>query len=445
MPLRSIAIVAAYNEADIIEQTVSDLIGQGIEVYLIDNQSTDGTPDVLAGFLGHGLLAIERLPVEPTSHFQWRTILARKEELAGSLKADWLIHHDADELRESPWPGMSFVEALSLVDSLGWNAVDFSVLNFVLTHDQYQPGHDLRESFQYFEPARPFDKRQIKCWKKQVRVDLLSTGGHEARFEGRSVFPLRFLTRHYPFRTQQQAERKVFVDRKPRFTEAERAQGWHVQYDDIAAGHQFVRDPSGLRRFDAFASRVPLLIRHRGLEEEEERRSRAQAELESTASRLIESRSYVGELRAQLDQCHLSIRRLEHDSSALRSDLGISQGEVGELTAQVTQLRTRVGDMSTRLASYDVLVAELRDSLKSTLERADQLRHQLHHANDDLASTRASLAQRSTQLAEQAAERDSLRAEVAMSLERVEELLASRSWRFTAPLRALYRLVRRTP
>jgi hypothetical protein len=493
MPLRLIAIVAAFNEADVIEQTVEDLLRQGIEVYLIDNQSTDGTPDVLARFLGHGLLAIERLPAEPSSSFQWRAILARKEQLAASLEADWLSHHDADELRESPWPGMSFLESLSLVDSLGWNAVDFTVLNFALTHNHYQRGDDLRESFRYFEPARPFDKLQIKCWKKQARVDLLSTGGHEARFEGRSVFPLRFLTRHYPFRSQQQAERKVFVDRKPRFTEAERAQGWHIQYDDMIKGHRFVRNPSGLARFEAVATRVPLLIRHRGFEEEEERCGIVQAELQATASQLGESQSRVGALCAQLDESHLSISRLEHDSSALRNDLDSSQGRIGELTGQVTQLHTRVDDMSTRLASYDVLVTELRDSLKSTLEQSGQLQHQLHQATDDLASMGAALAQRSTQLAERTAEldgldatvtrlssqldertaeraeldvalaasrealarrsvqlddrtaeRDRLRADVGRSLERIEELLASRSWRFTAPLRALYRLVRRT-
>ena len=40
---RITAIVAAFNEADIIRQTVGDLVEQGIAVHLIDDGSTDGT------------------------------------------------------------------------------------------------------------------------------------------------------------------------------------------------------------------------------------------------------------------------------------------------------------------------------------------------------------------------------------------------------------------
>ena len=38
-----VAIIAAYNEADIIEHVVRDLIDQGIHVYFLDDGSTDRT------------------------------------------------------------------------------------------------------------------------------------------------------------------------------------------------------------------------------------------------------------------------------------------------------------------------------------------------------------------------------------------------------------------
>src|SRR3954454_4533831 len=103
----AIAIVAAYNEADIIGQVVGDLISQGIRAYLLDDGSTDGTVAEVEPYLGRGVVAIERLrpPTEDDRDrmFAWKDILLRKTELARELDADWFIHHDADEFRESPW------------------------------------------------------------------------------------------------------------------------------------------------------------------------------------------------------------------------------------------------------------------------------------------------------------------------------------------------------
>src|SRR4026209_495102 len=42
-PFRIIAIIAAYNEEDIIADVVADLIRQGVIVYFLDHWSTDGT------------------------------------------------------------------------------------------------------------------------------------------------------------------------------------------------------------------------------------------------------------------------------------------------------------------------------------------------------------------------------------------------------------------
>ncbi|HEY3043845.1 MAG TPA: glycosyltransferase, partial [Vicinamibacterales bacterium] len=101
-----IALIAAYNEADIIEQVVTDLIHQGIQVYFMDDGSTDGTVAAVQRHLGCGVVGIERLPqtgkdgAQPA--FDWERILLRKTQLATELDASWFIHHDADEFRESP-------------------------------------------------------------------------------------------------------------------------------------------------------------------------------------------------------------------------------------------------------------------------------------------------------------------------------------------------------
>ena len=144
-----IAIIAAYNEADIIDSVIGDLVDQGVGVYFLDDRSTDGTAEIVARRLGRGILAIERLSdtstdLEPTG-FQWDRILRRKAELAHQLDADWFIHQDADEFRESPWPGCSLKGGIQAVDSLGFNAIEFLCLNFWPTHDHFRGADDVRE------------------------------------------------------------------------------------------------------------------------------------------------------------------------------------------------------------------------------------------------------------------------------------------------------------
>jgi glycosyltransferase involved in cell wall biosynthesis len=263
---RITAIITAYNEADVIGQVVADLAAQGISVYLIDHRSSDDTVAEARRAGGSALVGVERFPdesgfpEEDAHRFALRSQLQRKEQLAARLDADWLVHADADELRESPWLGTSFAEGIAVVDRLGYNAIDFAVLHFHPTHDRFRRGDDLRASFPFYEAGASFDQTQVRCWKNPgAPVDLASEGGHEVQFAGRRIFPLRFLLRHYPLRGQAHAERKILEERRPRMSERERREyRWHVQYDDFAAGQSALRDPASLLRFDPAAARRAL-------------------------------------------------------------------------------------------------------------------------------------------------------------------------------------------
>jgi glycosyltransferase involved in cell wall biosynthesis len=248
---RVVAIVAAYNEADVIVQVVGDLIAQGVEVYVLDHDSSDGTADAVRPLLNKGLIAIESFPHESgiapaeAEARPWESILRRKQQLAAELDAEWFIHHDADELRDGLWPGLPLAEAIRRVDRAGFNAIDFEVLDFPPVDDGFSSGDDLRQAFPYCERSPVWNKAQIRCWKRPAGlVDLVSSGGHEAVFVGREVFPFRFLVRHYPIRSQRHGERKVVEERRPRLVAAERERGWHRQYDHISEGHCFLRDPA---------------------------------------------------------------------------------------------------------------------------------------------------------------------------------------------------------
>ena len=84
-PFRVVALIAAFNEEDIVGQAVRALIEDGIDVYFLDNHSTDKTRAEVEPWLGRGVIAIETFPGEgrgDASRFQWGEILKRKEALA---------------------------------------------------------------------------------------------------------------------------------------------------------------------------------------------------------------------------------------------------------------------------------------------------------------------------------------------------------------------------
>ena len=250
---RVIAIISAYNEEDIIIPVINYLYMEGVDTYLIDNWSTDRTYERAKSLLGQGLIGIERFPKEnPSLSYDWDDLLKRKVELANELEAGWFIHYNADEIRESPWQGTSLRDAIYKVESDGYNAIDFTIIDFPPTDNTYQDSTSLKDHFRYCEfGKRPGHFIKISAWQKTgEKLDLSTSGGHEIKFNGRKVYPIKFLMRHYPIRSQSHGEKKVFEDRKSRWNSEEKKKGWHKQYDGFNVGHNFLKDPKTLILFD---------------------------------------------------------------------------------------------------------------------------------------------------------------------------------------------------
>jgi len=130
--LTILAIITLYNEKDIILQNIKYLINQGIHVRIIDNWSTDGSYKKIKLLEKKKVgLSVERFPkYKPTKYYQWKKLLKRVETISKKYKYDWYIHYDSNEFRESPWLGISLLNEIKFVDSLGFNALDFTVLNY---------------------------------------------------------------------------------------------------------------------------------------------------------------------------------------------------------------------------------------------------------------------------------------------------------------------------
>jgi glycosyltransferase involved in cell wall biosynthesis len=246
------AVVTAYNECDVITQSIGHLLENGVEVHLLDNWSSDGTFELVEEVFGERVTR-ERFPASgPSDTYDWIAILDRVEAITREHACDWSIHQDADELRESPWPGVSLRDALYRVSAAGFNCVDHTVVNFRPVDDAFVDGADLKTSFAWCEfAAHQSDFLQLKAWSAPgAAVGLAIDGGHQVRFAGRRIYPYKFLLRHYPIRSQRHGERKVLRERQTRWNAAERARGWHVHYDAYNAASSFLWDPTGLLRFD---------------------------------------------------------------------------------------------------------------------------------------------------------------------------------------------------
>lgn len=237
VPRKSVAaIIHAYNEDDIIEETIRHLYRQGIEIHVFDNWSTDNTYNTVEKLVANGQCAsVRRFPDRATNQYQWVRQLAETERFAATLQSDWVMHYDADEFRYSPWRGVSLADAISFIDSLGYNALDFSVIDFRFLEKRSSATKAFEAALTHFEFAtRPGGFVQIKGWKNNGSpIQLAQSGGHEAKFENRRIFPLKFLLKHYPLRNREQAHRKIFCDRAPRFEAERRARGWHTHYDKL--------------------------------------------------------------------------------------------------------------------------------------------------------------------------------------------------------------------
>lgn len=242
-----LAIMHFYNEVDILEQTIEYLLGQDVDVYLLDNWSDDGSYEIACKWKEQypTRVYLEHFPKGgKTGEFELYKQMEVTEHISKELDYNWFIHYDADEIRMTPWRNISFRQAIYWIDCLGYNCIENTVVDFRLTDlgqgnifgaDTY---FEFRLKFAWFN--------HLKTWKKTDNIDLKSTAGHTLKIKNPKVFPLKFLNRHYPLRTLEQAERKIFKERIPRFAKEKEKFGWHGHYDKYLMDTNILADTNDL-------------------------------------------------------------------------------------------------------------------------------------------------------------------------------------------------------
>lgn len=246
--MRVVAILAVYNEERFIAACLEHLIRHGIDIYLIDNASTDETVAIAERYLDRGLIGMESFPRH--GQYSWRPILERKAQLAATLDADWLMHVDADEMRLPPSRfNCSLSDALAQVDKQGFNAVNFLEFTFVPTREAPDHDHDdFQATMRWYYPYMPLElPTQVKAWKQQAGpMELAWSAGHQVRFPGIRVYPEWFPMRHYMFLSVGHAICK-YIER--RYDPSEIDAGWHRARAGLRAETITLPHQSELRRY----------------------------------------------------------------------------------------------------------------------------------------------------------------------------------------------------
>lgn len=240
-----LAIMHIYNEEDILEHTVRYLLAQNIDVYILDNESTDRSYEIaerlkndypshvfLERFVTNEINSEGRL----VHAFRLYDQMEKTELISKDLNYDWYIHYDVDEIRVAPWHDVSLKDSIEYIDSLGFNCIECSLIDFRIT-DKEERIFDING---YYEIRYYAQSMHRKCWKKTDDIDLKNSGGHYATFDNIRLFPLKFLIKHYPFRSLEQAKRKVLLERKNDFVSEKKKRNWHSHYDTYENEDDFI-------------------------------------------------------------------------------------------------------------------------------------------------------------------------------------------------------------
>lgn len=227
---RVVAIVATYNESRFIGGFIEHSVAHGVDVFVVDNDSTDDTVAIARSYEGAGLIGIDTLPRDGS--FSLTAQLRRKEEIAASLDADWFIHADADERRLPPASDKTLAEALGRTFERGHNAVNFIEYVFVPTRESPDHDHaDFEQTMRWYYPHRPAPVHRLNAWHSSAGpVDLVSSGGHLVAFDGIRPAPEPFSMRHYLFLSRAHAAAK-YIGRG--YAAEEVARGWHQAREQL--------------------------------------------------------------------------------------------------------------------------------------------------------------------------------------------------------------------
>jgi glycosyltransferase involved in cell wall biosynthesis len=231
--MRIVAILAIRNERAYLSNCLSHLVANGIAFAVVDNDSTDGSTELVHDQkFAHHLAGYRHVPFSGT--FSWEEILRSQEQLLHAIDADWHLLLAPDEIMHSYVPDESLASAIARLDQQGYDVINFDEFVFLPVDGDYVPdinGMQPLRYYYFYEPRNPF---QMRAWRKAAGLSNIAGAGHRFYDAGIRLAPESFALRHYIFRNQAHAFEKYA---KRTFAAEELARGWHRDRSGQAAAH----------------------------------------------------------------------------------------------------------------------------------------------------------------------------------------------------------------
>jgi hypothetical protein len=209
------------NERPYLYNCLGHLIRNGVDFFIIDNQSEDQTLSFLRSReIAPHVVGVESFPFDGT--FDWAGLVEAREAASRRIDADWILFVSADEMMHSYREGERLCDAIARIARDGCDVIDFNEFVFLPVDSDYADaeGFPALTRYYFFEPYRP---RLMRARRADLALSHLDAGGHT--FAGEYNLAQETLAlRHYIVRTQEHAYRK-YADRVHR--EEEVAKGWH--------------------------------------------------------------------------------------------------------------------------------------------------------------------------------------------------------------------------
>jgi len=141
--MRIVNICTCYNEIEYLPYVVNYYKGHGIEIFVLDNYSSDGSWE----YLQEKKIPCERIDTGGAFHMD--VLQAARLKKMHELKPDWVIYGDADEFivgRSAALPAL-----IHEVDKAGFNVIKCRKLEFYYTGEKRVKTHPKNVYFYYDE------------------------------------------------------------------------------------------------------------------------------------------------------------------------------------------------------------------------------------------------------------------------------------------------------
>ncbi|HXF98353.1 MAG TPA: glycosyltransferase family 2 protein [Gaiellaceae bacterium] len=209
--MKLVMTLLVRDEADVVDAQIAFHLHAGVDLVLAtDNDSRDGTREILERYARAGVLHLLDEPGDDMRQSQWVTRMARLA--ATDFGADWVLHADADEFW---WPrGGTLKEVLAAVPAR------FGVVRGCWRHFLPRPDDGgffaERMTVRLCTPAHPGDKETIfhahqKVAHRAHPEVVIEAGNHNADAPGleplRAWHPIEVL--HFSFRSVAQLAGKA--------------------------------------------------------------------------------------------------------------------------------------------------------------------------------------------------------------------------------------------